>query len=72
MSPVTLYIFSMTGSYIIGIVGLYKVYIFFSAFNTLSCADVSVLASFLWHVNYDDFEFSFNLTLFPSSEIMYT
>ena len=36
VSPVAVYFPSMTGSYILGIVGLYKVSNIFSAFNTLS------------------------------------
>ena len=58
--PVNLQLPSMTGSCIIGILRFYEVSIFFSAFNTLSYADVSVLASFLWCVNSNNFS-----NLFP-------
>ena len=62
----------MTGLSILGIAGLYKVSSFFSALNTLSYNDVSVLASFLWYVNSDYFEFSFSLTISPTSSIIFT
>ena len=51
MSPFTLYFTSMIGSWIFGIVGLYEVSNFLSAFSTLSYADVSMSASILWYVN---------------------
>ena len=50
---VTLYFPSIT----MGIVELYKVSNFLSAFNNLSHADVCVLESFLWYVNSDDLVF---------------
>ena len=53
----------MTGSYILGMVGLHKVYNSLSAFNTLSYYDVSVLISFFWYVKFDDFNFPFGLTV---------
>ena len=71
-SPFTLYFPSMTVLCILGIDGFYKVSSLFSTFNTLSCADMSVLVPFLWYVNYDDFKVLFGLTLSPSSEITYT
>ena len=72
LSPVTLYFPSMNGSCILGIVAMYEVSIFFSAFNTLSYAYVSVLASLWWYANSDYFGFLFGLTLSPSSGIMFT
>ena len=72
VSTVTIYFPSMTGSCILGMVGFYKVYNLISAFNTLSYAGVSVLASFLWYINSDDFYFSFGLTLYTSSRISCT
>ena len=59
----------MTGSFVLGIVGLYKVSNFLSEFNTLSYADMYMLASFLWYVISDDFDFSSGLTLYPLSVI---
>ena len=71
VSLVALYFPLMTDSCIIGIVRLYVVSNFFSAFNALSYTDVYVLASFLWYVNSDDF-FLFRLTLSSSSGMTYT
>ena len=64
--PVTLYFPLMTGLWILRIVGFYKVSHLFSAFNTLSYADMIVLEYFLWYVNSDDFRFSFFLSFSPS------
>ena len=57
---------------ILGIVVFYKVSRLYSAFNTLAYVSVSVLASFLWYMNPDDFKFSFGLILFPSLGITCT
>ena len=70
--PVTLCVPSMTYSCILGIAALYKFSSFFSAFNTLSYSDMSVLVYLFWYVNSNDFKFSFGLTLSPSSGIALT
>ena len=72
VSPFTLYLPSTNGSCIIGIVGLYKASNVFSEFNTLSYADVYVLMYFLWHVNSDNFELLFGLTIYPTLGITCT
>ena len=72
MSPVTLYLPSVTGPFILLIVGLCNVSSYFSAFNNLLYTDVSMLLPFLWYVNSDEFEFIFGLTLYPLSGITCT
>ena len=72
VSPVTLYFCSMTYSCIVGIVGLYKVSKLLRVFNNLSHTYVSMLASFLWYVNFDDFDFLSSPTISPSSGITCT
>ena len=62
----------MTGSCIIGILGLYEVSNFLGAFNTLSYSDVSDLDYFLWCVKSDDFNFSYGLILYLSLGIVFT
>ena len=65
MSLVTLCFLPMTGSCTFGIVRLYEVSNFLSAFNNLSYSDMYRLSYFLWYVNYDEFDFPFSLTLSP-------
>ena len=73
VSPAIVQLISMTGSCIFCTVGFYDVSSFFIPFNSLPYKDVSVSESFLWYVNYDEFsEFSFGLTLSPSSSITCT